>query len=191
MAKLVSKIYGDALFDLCLEQHTLDTVTEEVEAVRRTFAENPEFMQLLNNPDIGKSEKIALVERVFKGRVSEDVVGFLTIIVKKERSAELIQILAYFKDRVKAYKKIGVADVTTPFELSKEWKERIEKHLLSTTGYVKMEMSYQVDPALIGGVVIRIGDTVVDNSIRSRLGKLSRTLMNTSLEQNGEALIQA
>lgn len=182
MAKLVSKIYGDALFDLCLEQQSLENVTEEVKAVRTALRENPELMQLLMNPDICKSEKIDFVERVFKGRVCEDLVGFLRIVVTKERSNELERILEYFIDRVKAHQKIGVAFVTTPTELSDEWKEKIEKRLLETTDYVKMEMSYGIDPGLIGGMVIRIGDTVVDSSIRTKLAGLSHRLMNTSLE---------
>ena len=63
--------------------------------------------------------------------------------------------------KVKEYKKIGTAQVTSPMELSGEWKARIKEKLLATTGYVEMEMTYAVDPALIGGLVIRIGDTVV------------------------------
>ena len=182
MAKLISKIYGDALFDLCLEQQNLDAVTGEVEAVQAALQENPELMQFFMNPDICKSEKIDFVERVFKGRVSDDLVGFLRIIVTKERSNEMGRILEYFIDRVKAHNKIGVAYVTTPTELSDEWKIRIEKRLLETTKYVKMETSYGVDPTLIGGMVIRIGDTVVDSSIRTKLAGLSHKLMNTSLE---------
>lgn len=182
MAKLVSKIYGDALFDLCLEEQNLDAVTEEVKEVQAALQENPELMQFFMNPDICKSEKIDFVERVFKGRVSDDLVGFLRIVVTKERSNELGKILEYFTDRVKAHNKIGVATVTTPTELSDEWKAKIEKRLLDTTSFVKMEMSYGIDPGLIGGMVIRIGDTVVDSSIRTKLAELSYKLMNTSLE---------
>lgn len=182
MAKLVSKIYGDALFDLGLERQNLDAMTEEVIAVRNAFRENPELMQVLNSPDICKSEKIDFVECVFKERVSDDITGFLRIVVTKERSGELDHILGYFVDRVKEHNKIGVASVTTPMELSGEWKSKIEKKLLDTTGYVKMEMSYAIDPDLIGGMVIRIGDTVVDSSIKSKLADLSHRLTNLSLE---------
>lgn len=184
MAKLVSKIYGDALYDLCLERQNLDEMTEEVKMVQEALRDTPELMQLLMNPDICKSEKIDFTERIFKGRVCDDLVGFLRIVVTKERCSELGAILEYFTDRVKAYHKIGVASVSTPMELSDEWKAKVEKRLLETTGYVKMEMSYETDPSLIGGMVIRIGDTVVDSSIRTRLAGLSHKLMNMSLESN-------
>lgn len=186
MAKLVSKTYGDALFDLALEENSVDAMNQEVLLVRSLLSENPELMQILGNPDIGKEEKLNLIERIFKGRVSDNLTGFLRIIVNKQRYSELNAILDYFVARVKEYKKIGMANVTSPVELSKEWKERIQKKLLETTGYVEMEMSYDVDPGIIGGLVIRIGDTVVDSSIRSKLTDISRKLQRTSLEPQKE-----
>lgn len=182
MAKLVSKTYGDALFDLSVEENCVDAMMQEVLAVRKAFADNPELAQILRNPDIGKEEKLNLVERVFKGRVSDNLTGFLRIVVNKQRYGELDAILDYFVAKVKEYKKIGMAQVTSPIELSDEWKARIKEKLLATTGYVEMEMTYAVDPALIGGLVIRIGDTVVDSSIRSKLTDIVRKLQRTSLE---------
>ena len=182
MAKLVSKTYGDALFDLSVEENSVDAMMQEVLAVRKAFEENPELARVLRNPDIGKEEKLNLVEKIFKGRVSDNLTGFLRIIVNKQRCGELDAILDYIVARVKEYKKIGRAQVTSPMELSEEWKERIRKKLLETTGYVEMEMTYDVDPALIGGLVIRIGYTVVDSSIRSKLTDVVRRLQRTSLE---------
>ncbi len=183
MAKLVSKTYGDALFDLAVEENSVDAMLEEVLAVRQVFSDHPELTQLLRNPDVGVSEKLELTEKIFKGRVSDHMVGFLRIVVDKRRFQELDAILDYFAARVKEYKKIGIAIVTSPGELNDAWKKRIEEKLLATTRYEKMEMSFQVDPKLIGGLVIRIGDTVVDSSILNKLTDIRRRLMSTSLEQ--------
>ena len=89
---------------------------------------------------------------------------------------------AYFTAKVKEYKKIGVALVTSPFELTAEQKTKIEKKLLDTTDYKKMEITYREDKTLIGGLVIRIGDRVIDTSIKSRLEELRLQLMGISLE---------
>ncbi|MDO4343960.1 MAG: ATP synthase F1 subunit delta [Eubacteriales bacterium] len=186
MAKLVSKTYGDALFDLALEENSVDAMAEEVQAVQAAFAENPSLAQLLANPDIAKEEKLSLVENIFKGRVSDNLVGFLRIIVDKQRYSELDAILDYCMARVKEYRKIGIASVASPFELSQEWKDKIEKKLLETTGYVKMEMTYRVEPELIGGLVIRIGDTVVDSSVRNKLTDIGRGLMKASLDARAD-----
>ncbi len=183
MAKLISKVYGDALFDLSDEKGCLDEMERDVCHVRETFAQNPELSTLLANPDIGKEEKLRLVERIFSGNVSQDMVGFLRILVEKQRDAHMEAIWAYVLSRVKEKKKIGVAEVVSACDISEEWKERIARALLESTGYRQMEMTYRTDPALIGGLRIRIGDTVLDSSIQSKLADMGRKLAKVSLEQ--------
>ena len=89
---------------------------------------------------------------------------------------------------LKEYKKIGVALVTSPFELTAEQKTKIEKRLLDTTDYKKMEITYREDKTLIGGLVIRIGDRVVDGTVSSRLAALTSCLMKISLESEKEGV---
>ena len=102
--------------------------------------------------------------------------GFLTVVVEKDRQNDLIPIFAYFIQRVKEYKRIGTVSVTSAVELSEEQKARLQEKLLETTDYVMFEMNYQIDSALIGGMVIRIGDRVVDSSIRTRLYEMKKEL---------------
>lgn len=78
--------------------------------------------------------------------------------------------------RIKEYKNIGIAYVTSAFELSAAQKKEIEEKLLNTTGYAEMEMHYSTDAALIGGLVIRIDDRVVDSSVKRQLERMSTAL---------------
>ena len=75
MAKIVSKVYGDALFELALEKQSVDVLYEEAKALREIFKNNGELMQLLNHPKISKEEKNAAVKAIFDGRVSDDMAG--------------------------------------------------------------------------------------------------------------------
>ena len=145
------------------------------------FAENPELTKLLSHPKISKEEKISVVENVFKGRMSDDIVGFLVIIVEKDRGSEMESILELFQAKVREYKKIGVALVTSAVELSEAQKAKVEHKLLEQTSYEQFEIEYLVDASLIGGMVIRIGDRVVDSSIRSKLDSMARNLRKISL----------
>lgn len=181
MAKVISKTYGDALFDLCLEEHTLDVVEAEIIVLKEVFAQNAELYKLLNHPKITRDEKIACMEQILKGRTSDQVTGFLVVIVNKGRQDEIDSIFDYFLDRVREYKRIGVAKVTSAVPLAEEQKLKLKDKLLSTTNYVQFEMKYEVDPELIGGLVIRIGDRVVDSSIRTKLSKLSKQLLNSQV----------
>ena len=107
----------------------------------------------------------------------------MVVVITKGRYAELPAIFAYFTAKVKEYKKIGVAEVTSAAELNDTWKKKLEKKLLDTTRYETMEITYRVDEAIIGGLIIRIGDRVVDNSLKSKLSALKGELMKVSLEQ--------
>ena len=181
MAKLIEGSYGDALFELALEQNNLDAIAEQVDVLTQSFAENPELLKLLNHPKISKEEKISVIENIFKGRFSDDIVGFLVIITEKDRGAQIEGILNYFKAKVREYKKIGVARVTSAMELSAEQKKRVEEKLLQQTSYESFEVEYSVDASLIGGMVIRIGDRVVDSSIRTKLDTMTKKLRKVSL----------
>ncbi len=181
MAKLVSKVYGDALFETAMEKDKLSEWFEEIKALRGIFAENADLTQFLNHPQIMKDEKIKTVESVFHGRIAEDLVGFLVIIIEKGRQSDILPIFDYFSGRVKEYLKIGVVSVTSAVVLSGEQKARVEKRILDTTEFQSLETTYSVDESLLGGLVIRIGDRVADSSIRTRLEEMKRDLMRLQL----------
>lgn len=182
MAKLISKTYGDALFELAMEQDAADAFLEEVTALGQILKENGEFDKLMNHPKICKEEKVRVMEEVFRGRISEQLLGFLILVLQKDRYRDLGQIFQYFTERIKEARGIGVTYVTTAMELSEVQKKRIEEKLLQTTSYRQMEMHYHTDKALIGGLVIRIGDRVVDSSVRTKLEELKRQLYQIQLQ---------
>ena len=154
---------------------------EEVKGLKQVLTENPELSKFLGHPNIELSEKVTVVEKIFSGRVSDEIVGLLRIVVTKGRTSELMNILDYFIAKTKEFKKIGVASVTSAAELSDAQKKKIVEKLLSSTSYKEFEMSYKVDPDLIGGVVIRIGDRVVDGSVRNKLANLKKELSGIQL----------
>ncbi|MCR4788983.1 MAG: F0F1 ATP synthase subunit delta [Lachnospiraceae bacterium] len=182
MAKLVSNTYGEALFELAVEEGKEDVFLEEIEVIRKALQDNPDFSRLMEHPQILKEQKLEVLENVFKGRISDELMGFLSLIVTKGRYDEIDGILEYYINGIKALKGIGVASVKSASELSETLKKEIEKKLLDTTSYKSMEIEYSVDPDLIGGIVIRIGDRVVDSSVQTKLIKLQRELMNVQLK---------
>ncbi len=181
MAKLVGATYGEALFELAVEEGREEELMNEVILLRELLSENPDFGKLMNHPKVLKEDKLEVLEAVFKGRVSEELVGFLHLIVSKDRYGDIDGILDYFVDEVKKLKGIGVAYVTTAIDLSEVKKKEIETRLLATTSFKKMEMHYQVDGDLIGGMVLRIGDRVVDSSVRNKLFELQRELLKVQV----------
>lgn len=181
MAKLVSKVYGEAFFELALNENKLDDIVEEVNVIKEAFNSNNDLIKFLNHPKISKEEKKTVIENIFKDRLSDIIVGFLVIIVDKDRYNDIEGIFEYFIDKYREYKNIGVAYVTTALELSDIQKKNVEQRLLQTTKYEKFEMNYNIDKSLIGGMVIKIGDRVLDSSIKTKISYLAKDLSKIQL----------
>ena len=181
MAKLIEATYGDALFELAVEESRVDSLYDEAGAVIEAFNDNPEFGRLLNHPEVEKGEKEGIINNIFSQFVSGDMTGLLITMVSKDRQKKIVDTLEYFRKRVLEYKKIGIAYVSTAKPLTDEQKKAVAGKLLETTGYVDFQMHYSVDESLIGGMVIRIGDRVVYSSIKHKIDELSRSLMKIQL----------
>lgn len=191
MAKLVSKTYGEALFEIAMEAQPdmhaggepgkADELFEQVKQISEILRDNPEFDRLMMHPGIPKQEKVEAMEAVFKGRVDDGLTGLMEIVIQKERYGDLQEIFRYFIDRVKEVKGIGVAYITSAVELTNDQKAATVAKLLETTQYQSIESEFNVDESLIGGMVIRINDRVVDSSVRSKLNNLTRQLLQIQL----------
>ena len=169
------------MFELAIEENKVDDLLGEIGELQDIIEKNDEFGKLMTHPKINKEEKLQVVTEVFKGRVSDELLGFLTIVISKDRYQDIDDILDYFLTEVKKYKGIGVATVTTAVPLKEEQCKKIEKKLLDTTNFKSMEMHYKQDETLIGGMVIRIGDRVVDSSISTKLNELQKELLRVQI----------
>ena len=176
MAKLVSKTYGDALFEIALEEKKEDLLFEEAKTFLEVIRKDDELVKFMKHPKIVKEEKLKTGKAIFDKEFSKEFAGFLMILVLKDRFAEVEKTLEYFIGRMKEHKKIGVAYVSTARALSDVQKEQVRIRLLETTDFETFEMNYNVDETLLGGMVIRIGDRVVDTSIKNKLKSLSKEL---------------
>ena len=181
MAKLVSKTYAQALFELAVEQDRTAAYLEEAVGLLGNSRKNVEFGQCMNHPKIQNEDKLEVVQNVFRDKLSREMLGFLVTIVEKDRYGEIEAILEDFIASVKEYSNIGTAYVTTAIAINDQEKQDIESRLLATTRYKTIECIYDVDNSLIGGMDIKMGDRVVDSSIRTKLDKLQRELLAIQL----------
>ena len=176
MAKQVRTVYGSALFSAALDAGRLTQVREQAETILQALEENPDFLRILNHPEIEMSEKTDMVNAVFAGSADNLITGAITALLEKGHGRELANVLERFVDLALEEEKIGVASVTSAVQLTEDQKERIRKKLLDTTEYTEMRVEYFVDQKLIGGLIIQLGDRVVDSSLSSKLAKMQRDL---------------
>ena len=176
MAKLVSKVYGDAYVSVVSEKNNLIDALEEIKLLKNILLENDEIIELLDSPKLDDEEKTAFIKGIFENHISVDSLGFLLTVIEKKRQAELLPIVDYVIDCIKELLLIGKATITTALELDDAKKERIVDELLNTSHYKSLEVEYVVDNSIIGGIVIRIGDRVVDSSVKTRIEKMRKML---------------
>lgn len=170
------------MFELALESGQEDALFEEAKQMLEIVQTNEDLAKMMNHPKIVIEEKQKIIEKIFEGRASREMTGLLMMIIAKGHYNEFDSVLDYFITQVKEYKKIGTARITSAMELSLMQKDAMRRKLLDTTDYVQFEMIYETDPSLIGGIVIRIGDRVVDGSVKSRLERLTSELSKIKLQ---------
>jgi F-type H+-transporting ATPase subunit delta len=176
MAKQVDATYGNALFELAVEEKKVDGLYAETETLAKVLEQNPELLKLLAHPHVNKEDKVKVVKDTFEGRISDELTGLLVMIVEKGHAKDIPAVLKYFLSEVKKYKEIGVVDVTSATKLSDGQKQAVEKRILETTNYKSLEVNYLQDKDIIGGLIIRIEDRVVDSSVRTKLNTMAKAL---------------
>lgn len=176
----VARSYATALFNVAKEQGTLDRLAEESAAVEAAIEANPRLKIFMASPRISTEEKMGLIERVFSGRISELLMRALMILVRRERTIQLDAILDLLQQLIEEDKGIHPAVVQTARELPEEDRWRLQAALEKYTG-MKLNIDYQIDPRLIGGIVFQLADMLIDTSMRSYLEDLRRRLKETKL----------
>ena len=180
MAQLVAGRYANALFDLALETSKVDVFDEEVKLVLDTMKNDREFLKVLNHPQVSGDEKFSILENAFKGKISDEIIGLFSVALRKNRETQIIDMLNIFSKKVKEYKGIETAFVTSAKPLSDAQIESI-KEKLSKNLNKQIFIQADVDETLLGGVCIKVAGHIIDGSIKKQLDDLKNQLLNIHL----------
>jgi F-type H+-transporting ATPase subunit delta len=180
VAELITNRYATALFEVAKENNAVKNYEEQVKIIYDTLLKNPEFLQVLSDPKIILEEKYSLAEKVFEGKVYDELVGLFILLVRKNRQNYTLDILAQFLEMAQADAGILLATVTTAMPLKKEQLAQIKTNLEKSTKQT-IDLVTVVDKDLIGGIVIQVGDKVVDGSVSGQLNTLSNKLKDLRL----------
>ena len=165
--------YAKSLIDLAVEQKALEQVNNDMEFFVRTIKANSELNAVLVNPIIYHDKKIQILDAIFGGKVSPVTIAFFKLMVNKNRAEVLYPAAQEFINQYDVINNIIKATVVSAAELSEANKKTIVAEIeASTKGTVKL--TAKVDPALIGGFILTVGDRQVDTSISSSLTKLKK-----------------
>jgi F-type H+-transporting ATPase subunit delta len=171
----VARVYARAILDLAEETGAADELLEELAAVARLAETRPELADFLASPLVGGEARRQAIERLFRGRASDLLVDALQVVSRKGRLGNLAAIAASYREEHRSRRGIVEARVTTAVPLSPALKERLARALAAKTGKTSQVVE-EVDPDLLGGLMVQVGDQKFDASVTHALGKLAAAL---------------
>ena len=167
--------YAAALFEIAKAEGSLDTVEDELFKVARTIEANDDLRSTLLDVAVPIDRRVAVVESLLGGRVSPITTALISFVVAAGRSRNLPEIIDKLVARAAEERHEAVAEVRTAYPLDDDHIQRLADALgRATDKHVSVKVV--IDPSVMGGVVARIGDTVIDGSIRHRLDQLRESL---------------
>lgn len=170
----VAKRYAEALFDVAKEKGQVEAVEKDLSGVAGALADNPQFANILVHPNISLAAKKQQMKDLFTGRVSDIVLNFLQVLFDARRQSEIGNIYNEYTRLADAYRGVVKAEVESAVPLTEEELNSL-KQQLSANGKT-VEVKTNVNPALIGGAKVRVGDKVLDYSVAGQLARFRQAL---------------
>lgn len=172
----VAKRYAEALFQLAQAHNSVDAVTADMAEIKKVLADNKELNVLLVSPQIPAAQKRQMFDTIFAG-AQQIVLNALKVILDKGRINELPEIVNEFMTI--AYNASGAAEavVYSTTTLTEDELNRISTTFAQKVGKTTLHITNEIDPSLLGGIKVQVGNLIYDSTIATKLENLKRTLI--------------
>jgi len=177
----VSRVYAQALLELAQAQDQADALAEEAGGLLELLAREPDLDVLLSSRALNSSQRSAVVEQLFKGKVSDVLYRFLQVVNRKDRLGALPGILSAYRVLVSEARGELDVDVFVAESLSDEAGRGVAASIGGAMGK-QVQLRQHVDPELIGGLKVRVGDRLIDGSVATQLRIMRRKLVDAGRE---------
>lgn len=179
---VIARSYARALFGAAQKEGQLDRLANESHALARGFEAVPTAIVFLDNPQVPTEKKMSYLAETVGGRVTPLMNRMLEMLVRRDRVRYLMEIFDQFAEIVEEAHGIGRAMVETARELGEDERQRIKATFERYTNH-KLDIKWAVDSRLIGGVIFRFGDLMVDGSVKNGLEEIRERLLETTVLQ--------
>jgi F-type H+-transporting ATPase subunit delta len=174
-----AEAYATALYSVANAEGQLDAVGDQLFAVGQAVEGSDELRDALGDPHLPASRRQQIVEDVLGDKASDVTVGLVSMVVAAGRGRYLPLIVDALLEASAADRGRKVAEVRSAIELSDDQRTRLAAALRTATGH-NVDVRVTVDPSIKGGIIARVGDTVIDGSVRHRLGRLGDALSDVA-----------
>lgn len=173
--------YATALLELAKERNEVEAILEDMTFINNTIEDSNELVNFLKSPIINFDDKTAALDQLFFSDIEEATRLFIKLLARKNRINLLDQIAAAFIEQYKKYAGIITVEVFVAEEITDEQRQKLHRNLEEKT-QKKVEMDITLDKSLKGGMAVRIGDTVIDDTVKHQLIKLEEELLSATVE---------
>jgi len=171
----IARRYAEAMFQIALKQNTVDRTLEDVQNITQVFA-NRKLAYLLREPKVPTQRKEKALREALTTKVQSTSLNLALLVVQRELVDIMPNIAKELETLVLNYRNEAIAEVTTAAQLDQEHSNSVKQALERSTGK-SIIMTTHVDPAILGGIIARVGDQLIDSSVRYRLQALQRELL--------------
>jgi F-type H+-transporting ATPase subunit delta len=180
---IVHEIYSDVLFQLAEESGQAERAMEDLAAVGQVLRDEPDFIKLLASDRLKDAEKADVVHRVFSGRVCELTLNFLCVLARRGRMGFLSGIADRYEVLVDRLKNCRLVEITLVKKKDDAELESLRQQIKDAIG-AEVKLKVNIDPAILGGIIIRQGDLMIDNSARTILARTVNAIVERSAQQS-------
>ena len=179
MSIVVAKRYADALFQLANEQKQAETIQKELKTVHEVFASHPKWATMLNHPGVSKDEKVNMIDKVLQ-KTNQHVVNLIKLLVERNRIDSIQDTIDHYHYLYNEANGIAHATVYSVRSLTDEESKQLELSFKKQLNKKSLTIDNVVDPSIIGGMKIKVGNTIYDGSISGKLNRLKNNLVSVS-----------
>lgn len=169
--------YATPIIELAEEKNILDKVKDDMDTLLSVCSGSKDFLLMLKSPIIPSLTKASIVEKIFKGKVEDLTLNAFALIARKGRENLLDQVALEFIQMYNEKKGLADVTVTTSFEIDEELKKAFTKLAKEVSGKEPV-LKTKIDPELLGGYILTMGDQQIDDSVRGQLKDLKLKFQN-------------
>ena len=182
----IARRYAGAMFEIGLKQNKLDQTLDDVREIAQVFA-NRKLAYLLREPKVPLKRKETALRQALASKVLPSSLNLALLVVQRELVELMPNIARELEQLVLNYKNQAIAEVTTATKIDGAQMALIKQALERRTNK-KIILQTRIQPAILGGVIARVGDQLIDGSVRYRLSALRQQLLNSAASSNGKFL---
>lgn len=175
MAKLIGRRYATSLFEVAKELDKVEIIYDEISFIVENFTNNNDFYQFFITPKVSKDERKKVIENIYGGKISEEVINFLKLLLDKKRASEIFMIKEFFEKLLDESRNIKRVTIESVIELTDDHKEKLIEKLKKSIGS-EIVLENIINPDILGGIIMKIDNEIIDNSVLAKLNSIEKSI---------------